>query len=136
MTEAEYKAAVATLEVAQRKLGATPRTDPEARTVAAREVDQAMAAVREAKEALKLENTRRNFAGIGSPLHIACVERFPGMIAELEQRALEIQVERERVASERRAAKAAAAPPPAPAPPPASKRGEVEVIVRRAAREQ
>jgi hypothetical protein len=52
------------------------------------------------------------------------------MVAELEQRALEIQAERERVAAERRAKKAAVEAPVLAT----VKRGDVEVIVRRSTR--
>ncbi|MBV9950060.1 MAG: hypothetical protein JOZ69_24680 [Myxococcales bacterium] len=70
----------------------------------------------ELKEQIKAENTRRNFAGIGSPLHEACVARLdPALVAELEAEAVSRQQERQRRGEERRAQKtAAAAPTPAP----------------------
>jgi len=142
-----YKRAVADLDDAQRRLGATPRTAPEARADRTREVEVAMAAVRDAKEAVKADSVRRNFAGLGNtPLCIACGEQLDAStIAALERRALEIQTERDHAAAERRAAKEATAPPTAP-PAPASLphitprpvslaaagRREVEVITRRA----
>ena len=132
MTEAEtaYKSAVAAHEAAQRKLGGIPRTEVEARAVALREMKQTETAVREAKEALKVENMKRNFAGIGSPLHVACVERCPGLVPELEQRAIEIQTERDRAGAERRAKKEAAAAPVSVVPP-KRQTSTPEVIVRR-----
>jgi hypothetical protein len=61
----------------------------------------------ELREAQKLENTRRNFAGIGSPLHEAIVARFDAAtVAELERDALARFAEREKRAAERKAAKA------------------------------
>ena len=63
--------------------------------------------LRELKEVAKAENMRRNFAGIGSPLHEACVACLaPDVVAELEAEAVKRQGERERRAAERRAAKA------------------------------
>jgi hypothetical protein len=45
--------------------------------------------LREFKALAKAENTRRNFAGIGSPLHEAIVARFDAaVVAELEADAL------------------------------------------------
>lgn len=60
----------------------------------------------EIREAQKRENARRNFAGIGSPLHEALVARFSAaMVAELERDALARLWERERRSAERKAAK-------------------------------
>jgi hypothetical protein len=60
----------------------------------------------ELKEATKLDNQRRNFAGIGSPLHEAIVARLDAaVVAELEQDALARFADRERRAAERKAAK-------------------------------
>ncbi len=77
--------------------------------------------MREAKERVKVENTRRNFAGLGSPLYLACVERFDAStLADLERRAVEVQTERDEAAGARRRekeAKTAAAPPASPGPP-------------------
>ena len=136
MTESEtrYTSAVAAQKAAEQKAGSTPRTDVEARAAAVLEVKQAADAVREAKDAVKVDNVRRNFAGINSPLHAACVERVPGIVAELEQRAIEIQADRDRVAAERRAAKEAPPLVPAVFPGVAKEHGEVEVIIRRGAR--
>ncbi len=51
----------------------------------------------ELKEASRQDNQRRNFAGIGSPLHEAIVARLDGaMVAELERDALARLAERER----------------------------------------
>jgi len=136
----QYKSAIAELEEAQRALGSTPRSDPEAREAAMRVVDEATARVREAKEAVKLETTRRNFAGIGGPLHEAIVARLdPAIVVELEADAVQRQAQREERAARRRAAKATAAPP-APKPPEAPMRpsklkrqnpAEVEILARR-----
>jgi hypothetical protein len=62
--------------------------------------------IRELKEQQKRASIRRNFAGVGSPLHEAIVERFsPEIVAELEAKALVKQAEREQRAAERKAAK-------------------------------
>ena len=64
------------------------------------------ARLREYREETKRENARRNFAGIGSPLHEAIVERLaPAVVAELEAAALTKLADRERRSAERRAAK-------------------------------
>lgn len=61
----------------------------------------------ELKEQAKRENTRRNFAGIGSPLHEAMVARLdPALVAELEADAMARLAERERRSAERKARKA------------------------------
>jgi hypothetical protein len=63
----------------------------------------------ELKEATKLENQRRNFAGIGSPLHEAIVARLDAaVVAELEQDALARFAERERRTAGRKAQKGGA----------------------------
>ena len=60
----------------------------------------------ELKEATTLDNQRRNFAGIGSPLHEAIVARLDGVtVGELERDALARLGERERRTAERKAAK-------------------------------
>jgi hypothetical protein len=60
----------------------------------------------ELKEAQKHENARRNFAGIGSPLHEAIVARFDAeTVAALEREALERLAARERRSAERKAKK-------------------------------
>jgi hypothetical protein len=135
-TEAEYRAAVADLEAAQRRLGQTPRSDGDARAAATREVELATARVREAKDALKSEAAARdlaageakgaakrlaasrNFAGLTSPLYDACVARFDvALVAELEADALSRQADRDQRSAERRQAKKAREPtPPAPRP--------------------
>lgn len=64
----------------------------------------------EIRETTKRENTRRNFAGIGSPLYEAVVARFDAAtVAELERDALARLAEREQRSAERKAKKAAAA---------------------------
>jgi hypothetical protein len=132
-SELAAKAAVAELEAAQRALGATPRTDPEARKIAAARVETALLAQQKAKEAVKTELARRNFAGMGNnPFYLVCVERFDAStIAELEVRALAMQTERERFAAERRAKKETAALSSIPSSNP--NKSEPEVIVRRKA---
>jgi hypothetical protein len=58
------------------------------------------------KERSKQENMRRNFAGIGSPLHEAIVARFDAAtVAELEADAMARFAERERRNAERKAQK-------------------------------
>ncbi len=130
--EREYRAAVTDLEASQRLLGQTPREDP-TREQRRHDVEVALGHVARAKEAIKQANTRRVFAGIGGPLHEACVAKLPAdVVAELEVDALLRQEERERRAAERRAAKAAAgtstpATPTSPAPaapPPQPTRGK------------
>jgi uncharacterized small protein (DUF1192 family) len=130
----EYREALANINAIEVRLAAT-RNDPaqqEARRVAIAEKDVALMRLRDVKDAVKAENTRRNFAGIDTPLHAAVVEKLSvDMVAELERRALELFGERERVNAERRAAKAAtsaAAPslPTVPARPPSP-----EVYLRR-----
>jgi hypothetical protein len=60
----------------------------------------------ELKEGAKRENARRNFAGIGSPLHEAIVARFDAeTVAALEREALERLAARERRSAERKAKK-------------------------------
>ena len=61
------------------------------------------------KERAKQENMRRNFAGIGSPLHEAIVARFdPATVAELERDALARLADRELRTAERKALKGGA----------------------------
>jgi hypothetical protein len=136
--EIEYKTAIAELDAAQRNLGSTPRTDSQAREAATRVVEAAMARVRETKEAVKTATTRRNFAGLQTPLFEAIVDRLdPSVVAELESDAIRRQAERDARGAARRAAKAAAAPPVPPVPPPKpatrERKGAVEpeIIVRR-----
>ena len=63
----------------------------------------------ELKERTKLDNQRRNFAGIGSPLHEAMVARLdPATVAELERDALARFADRERKNAERKASKGGA----------------------------
>ncbi len=63
--------------------------------------------IRELKERQKRENARRNFAGIGSPLHEALVERLsPELVVELEAEAMAKLAEREQRSAERKATKA------------------------------
>ena len=69
----------------------------------------------ELREAHMRENSRRNFAGIGAPLHEAVVARFDaGTVAALEADALARLMERERRSAE--AAKVKAANVDAPHP--------------------
>ena len=71
------------------------------------------ARLREIKEQTKIENTRRNFAGIGSPLHEALIERFPSThVAELERVALAKLAEREQRSAEKKVAKVPVDPLP------------------------
>jgi hypothetical protein len=71
--------------------------------------DQAVARrLAEIKEATKRENARRNFAGMGSPLHEAIVARFDAeTVTELERDAMQRFGERERRSAERKAKKKA-----------------------------
>ena len=58
------------------------------------------------KEAAKALNMRRNFAGIGSPLHEAIVARLnAATVAELERDALARLADREQRAADRKASK-------------------------------
>lgn len=106
----EYREAVACANDLQRQLGAMNKDDPTREQLKA-DLAAAVERGRAAKEATKQLTGRRNFAGLGSPLHLACIARLPeDVIAELEEEAMAILTERERQAAERRAAKAAAAP--------------------------
>lgn len=119
--EAQHRAAVAELDAAQRSLSSTPRSDPEARRAASHAVEAAHERIRAAKDLIKQENARRNFAGIGSPLHEVLVARLdPATVAVLEADAMARLAERERKSAERRTLKAAAATAAAPAPAPAA----------------
>jgi hypothetical protein len=70
------------------------------------ENDALSARLREHKEAQKRENARRNFAGLGSPLHEAAIALLDAKtVAELESTALKNLVARERASAERKAAK-------------------------------
>lgn len=92
------------------RLGQLTKLDPE-REILKAENEALAARLREIKEQTKLENTRRNFAGIGSPLYEAIVERLPPThVAELETAALAKLADRERRSAEKRAAKAVLAP--------------------------
>jgi hypothetical protein len=123
--EHDYRTAIADAEALQRRLSATAKDDPQREAVKT-ELAAAVERGRNAKEALKQLTARRNFAGLGSPLHLACMGSLPDdVVAELEEEAMAILTERERRAAERRAAKAAATPAvptmqavEAPAPPP------------------
>jgi len=117
---------------------------PEAVTLLAVSKTHPAERVREAKEAVKTENTLRNFAGLASPLADTMRARLdPELVAELEADALARQRERDQAAAARRAAKEAASPPaPAPltapkGPPPGrmtgARRGQIEVLQRRPA---
>lgn len=125
--EAAYKTAVETLDAAQRTSSTTPKSDKAARGAAIAAVEAAHVRVREAKAAVVEIAKRRNFAGIGSPIHEAIVARLdPSTVAALEEDALARLSEREARSAERKAARAVAAPPlaPEPAAPPAAKEPE------------
>lgn len=112
--EQQYREAVTRLQTLQQRLGAiTDKADPR-RGQIKRELEVAETAIRDLKQQVKNENTRRHFAGIGSPLHEACLVRFgPDVVAELEADAVARQAERDSKAAERRAKTLAAASPPA-----------------------
>ncbi len=64
----------------------------------------------ELSEAKKRENVRRNFAGIGSPLHQAIIAKLDSStVLELEREALRLLAERERRNAEAKAARVASA---------------------------
>lgn len=136
--ESAYKNAVAAQRDAELRLGAIPKGDP-AREPVKLEIAAAVVALQAAKQALKDDNTRRNFAGLGnSPFYIACAERIdPVLLAELEAKAMAIQTEREELAAVRRAKKEATPQTPIPVmpTPPKGMRSEqragVEVVARR-----
>lgn len=133
MTPSElYQAAAAELQEAQRRLGQTPRADPDARAVAARKVEELVARVRALKLARKAANVAaaaapalakeeaalRNFAGLGnSPFYLVCKERLPAeQLAEIESAALAMQRERLQAAVERKAKREPPPEPPSPKP--------------------
>lgn len=63
----------------------------------------------ELSEAKKRENVRRNFAGIGSPLHDAIIAKFDAAtVAELEREALRLLAQREHTSAAAKAARIAA----------------------------
>lgn len=139
--EIAYKNAVAAQRDAETRLGAIPKGDP-ARNAVKLEIEAAVAALQVAKQALKDDNARRNFAGLGnSPFYVVCAERLdPALLAELSEKALAVQVEREETAAARRAKKEATPqapqePIPVMATPPKGMRSEqrasVEVVARR-----
>ena len=88
---------------------AATRGDPAraAERASLRAEDAAVAArLAELRDAAKRENTRRNFAGIGSPIHEAIVARLDAkLVTEIEEDALARFTERERRSAERRAKK-------------------------------
>ncbi|MBV9948117.1 MAG: hypothetical protein JOZ69_14780 [Myxococcales bacterium] len=124
--EQQQREVLSTRQGIERQLGAiADKSDPR-RADLKREHEALGSRLSWLKEQIKAENTRRNYAGIGSPLHEACVARLdPSLVAELEADAFARQQERLRRAEERRAQKpAAAALPPAPSKsPPAAKPG-------------
>lgn len=68
------------------------------------EVEAVARRIRDLKDAAKRENARRNFAGIGSPLHEAIAARFDAAtMAELERDALARLAAREQRSAERKA---------------------------------
>jgi len=106
--EASYHAAVDRVRALEKQVSALPRTDP-ARAKIKDELAATVAEQRDMKAKITEIGRRRNFAGLGSPLHAACVARLaPEVVAELEAEALALQEERER----KRAA-APTLPPPA-----------------------
>lgn len=153
MTNAEFSTLDAAACVArQREIEArfaATKDDPNAkdeRQAFRLELDAVVARLREPKEQVKAENMRRNIAGIGSPLHEACVAMLGAdTVARLDADALARFAEREARTAARKAAKSgqvstAPAPPVAiepgsrptsrPPEPGLMKRGP-EVIVRR-----
>lgn len=118
--ETEYRNAVRALEDAQNRLSKIPKGDP-SRVAEREEAKQAFecaaARVRQGKENVKRETTRKNFAGLQSPFHEVVAARFPEALPELEAAALALLAERERVNAEKRAAKKAAATPEVVEPP-------------------
>ena len=103
-------AALARKREVEARLSAIDRDDPSKRDEreALKRENQALdARLREYKGQTKRENALRNFAGIGSPLHEARVERLPpAVVADLEAAALVKLANRERRSAERKAAKA------------------------------
>ncbi len=137
--DTDYRQALDALQAAQRTLGATPRSDVEARETAKRQLDEASARAREAREAKKQHDMLRNFAGLTSPLADVVAARFAAeVVAELHKAAIAIVEERQRKSAAKRAAKAATPPepqpPPAAPPPPAQRGPEVFYCARRDAR--
>ncbi|MBV9947346.1 MAG: hypothetical protein JOZ69_10895 [Myxococcales bacterium] len=143
--EQQQREVLATRQGIERQLGAiVDKSDPRRESLK-REHEALGSRLRWLKEEIKAENTRRNYAGIGSPLHEACVARLdPALVAELEADAFARQQERLRRAEERRAQKPAAAAPspsppsnapaaakpgPAPPEPPPAKRPARPVVV-------
>ena len=128
--EDEYREAVELLSKTQRALGAISKGDPERETLKLKSA-AILARMGELKEAIKAETTKRNFAGLTSPLHAVCAERLAaGVVSALEARALEIQEERNRIAAERRAEKEAVKKPSPPPQTPLRKQtaAEVEIV--------
>ncbi len=122
LLSAEYAQAVAEQQRLQAELGRVPRLDPR-RPIIIKELEAAVARVRETKERAKSYHARWVAAGLLSPLYVVIASRYPSDLRTIERDALTIADEREQVAIERRARKeaekAAAAPPPPPqAPPP------------------
>jgi hypothetical protein len=101
-------AALARKRDVEARLGAL-RGDPakvDEREALKRENEALDARLREWREETKAANARRNFAGIGSPLHDAMIERLPpDVVLELEGAALARLADRERRSAERKAAK-------------------------------
>ncbi|MDP9001795.1 MAG: hypothetical protein M3O46_16980 [Myxococcota bacterium] len=110
--EQSYRESVSRLQVLQKRLGAiVDKANPQ-RVPIKTEAQELEASIRNLKEQIKNENARRNFAGVGSPLHEACIARFPSqVVAELEADAVARQGERERKAADRRAARAVSSNP-------------------------
>lgn len=106
--EQQYREAVSRLQNLQQRLGAiADKSDPR-RVPIKNEIEVAETAIRDLKQQVKKENTRRHYAGMGSPLHEACLARFgPDVVAELEVDAVARQAERDAKAADRRARGAA-----------------------------
>jgi hypothetical protein len=110
--EQNHRAAMSHAADLQKQLGALPKSDP-------------------ARERLKSElatvvDVRRRlaFAGLGTPLHVACIAKLPPeVVAELESEAEAILAAREQAGKERRAARGEAPTMPPPAESPRNRRG-------------
>jgi hypothetical protein len=109
-------AALARKREVEARLGAI-RNDPSrvAERAALKAENAALdARLREHREETKRDNARRNFAGLGSPLHEALLERLPAdLVAELEALALAKLADREKRTAERKATKAVPTAPEA-----------------------
>jgi DNA repair exonuclease SbcCD ATPase subunit len=130
----EVKEVAARVAETQNRLGTLSKLDPQ-REVLKAELAELLARMATLKDQIRQANTVRNFAGIGSPLHLACTEQLSAdVVAALEQRAVQLQEERNAAAAARHAAKQAKSAGQAPAGPPPRVRQDPptpEIIVRR-----